>query len=175
MRKIELRKVSIKNDVRLLYDMMLGEDQYLFSTKLSFCTIDKFEEWIIGQLKNSFHDFYVAEMDGIVIGYAHNYDFSLIDSRCKIAIFTLPNYRKIGLGGLLAISFIKRLFVDYPLNKIYLDIYSYNNESIESNLKAGFVKEGELPNYRYYDGTYHSMQILSMTREVFEEKLGGII
>lgn len=40
MRKIELRKVSIKNDVRLLYDMMLGEDQYLFSTKLHIAKLN---------------------------------------------------------------------------------------------------------------------------------------
>lgn len=39
---------------------------------------------------------------------------------------------------------MKQLFKQYPLRKIYVDIYDYNQESLKSNISAGFEIEGSI-------------------------------
>jgi RimJ/RimL family protein N-acetyltransferase len=109
------------------------------------------------------------------IGYVHNYDFSMRDGRCKLVVFIDESYREFGIGAIAAISFMRKLFDDYPIRRMYLDIYDYNKESLVSNLKAGFKEEGVIKNYRYHDGSFYDLHILSMDRKTFETKLGGRI
>lgn len=44
-----------------------------------------------------------------------------------------------------------------------------------SNQKAGFLEEGVLKKYRYYNGKFHDLHILSMDRKRFYTTLRGVI
>lgn len=171
MNNIKLRIVSLKRDTQFLYNSMINSDQYLFSTKILCNTKQRYEEWFIGQLRNHFHDFFIVELNNQQIGYVHNYDFSIKDGRCKIVVFIAAKYRTTGIGGVVAIDFMKYLFDSYPLRKVYLDIYDYNKQSLESNLRAGFKEEGQLKEYRFYNGKLFSVHVLSIDRNSFDIKL----
>ncbi len=168
-----LRYVNIPTDIPFLYAAMSAEDQYLNSTKLRFFSVQDFERWLCYRLKNDFHDFFIVNdaRSSRNLGYVHSYDFSLIDGHCKLVVYIISEYRKTGIGGIAAITFMKRLFAEYPLRKIYSTIYDYNKESLRSNLAAGFIEEGILKDYRYYDGNYHNIHYLSISRERFEETI----
>ena len=173
--------VDLREDLPCLYAMMTGEDQYLFSTKLCFHSMDSFGHWLQDHLGNHFHDFYMVrlasagDMSETTIGYVHNYDFSLIDGHCKLSVYIQPAYRQTGLGGIAAALFMQRLFAEYPLRKLYSAIYEYNAESLRSNLAAGFQEEGVLRDYRYYNGAYHDLYYLSITREQFQSRLEKLV
>lgn len=175
--KCYLDYADIPGDLGILYGMMTGEDQYLYSTKIHFSTRSDFERWFLGRLGHDFHDFYLIKEHGEnrILGYVYNYDFSLITRHCKLVVYILPDHRETGIGGMAACQYMDRLFRDYPLKKIYTTIYSYNKESLGGNLAAGFVVEGILSDYRYYDGEYHSLYYLSMTREKFESTIGKLV
>lgn len=79
-----------------------------------------------------------------------------------------------GIGAMATLSFMKQLFKQYPLRKIYVDIYDYNQESLKSNISAGFEIEGVLKEYRYLNGKYHSLNVLSISRECFEKRYRDI-
>lgn len=177
MTGLNLRKVIIQKDFSDLYKMMMNDDQYLFSVKISANSEQQFREWLCERLKYDFHDFLIisSEDDKQVIGYAHNYDFSLQDGHCKIAVYLAPEYRDSGIGGFSAIRFMNILFQMYPLQKIYTAVYSYNKRSLVNNIKAGFNEEGFLKQYRYYNGEYHGLHILSIDRKIFYQKFGGIL
>lgn len=175
MKAIKLRTLSVEHDIDFLYMNMMCPEQYLFSTKIMSNTIHTFRNWLLNQLRSGFHDFYIVEYMNQRIGYVHNYDFSMKDGRCKIVVFIEETYREFGIGAITAICFMKKLFEDYPLRKLYLDIYDYNKESLGSNLKAGFIEEGVIKKYRYHDGKFYDLHILSMDKETFERKLGGRI
>ena len=166
--------VNILQDIQFLYAVMSAEDQYLYSTKLRFFSIQNFEHWLSGRLKNEFHDFFIIRdsCSKKPLGYVHNYDFSLVDGHCKLVVYIIPEYRETGLGGIAAITFMKKLFAMYPLRKLYSTIYDYNRESLNSNLAAGFHEEANLSDYRYYDGEYHSIHYLSISRQQFEKTIG---
>ena len=172
-----LRKVIIRQDISDLYKMMMNEDQYLFSVKISANSEQQFGEWLCERLKYDFHDFFIisSKDNKQVIGYAHNYDFSLQDGHCKVVVYLSPEYRDSGIGGLSAIKFMNLMFQKYPLNKLYTAVYAYNKRSLVNNIKAGFTEEGVLKQYRYYNGEYHGLHILSIDRKTFYQKFGGVL
>ncbi|MGN1345010.1 MAG: GNAT family N-acetyltransferase [Traorella sp.] len=174
MQPCVLNQVILPDDIPFLYNAMSADDQYLFSTKLRFWSIQAFEQWLISRLKNDFHDFFIIkDKNNRKIGYAYNYDFSLQHGHCKLVVYIEPEYRKIGIGAFAAIRFISYLFETYPLLKLYSTIYTYNQESRKSNLAAGFVEEGVLKEYRYYDGQMHDLHYLSLSRQSYEQKIKG--
>lgn len=169
MNRPKLDTLNMPDDGLSLYNLMESQDQYLFSTKIHHNTYESFMRWLSVALTSTFHDFFVIRLPGKAspIGYAYSYDFSLRDGRCQVVVCTDFNYRKTGAGGFAAIDLLAFLFRAYPLRKIYATVYDYNKESLASNLSAGFIEEGLLREYRYYDGRYHSLHYLSIDRATF--------
>ena len=172
-----LEPLNVPSDIHFLYGIMKADDQYLYSTKLCFHTEQDFAHWLLDRLNYDFHDFYIVKDSHTLksLGYVHNYDFSLVDGHCKIVVYIIPEYRETGVGGIAAITFMKKIFSIYPLRKLYSTIYDYNKESLQSNLAAGFREEGVIREYRYYDGVYHSIHYLSMTKQLFENTIGKLV
>ena len=168
-----LSRIAVPDDIDFLYQAMTADDQYLYSTKLKFGSIQAFEQWLVCRLRGDFHDFYIVTdaKTKQKVGYVHNYDFSLRDGHCKLVVYICPAFRKTGVGAVAAVHFVARLFERYPLRKLYSTIYDYNRESLKSNLAAGFAEEGVLRDYRYYDGTAHSIHYLSLSRDAFETRM----
>lgn len=177
MNGVVLRKFYLHADIAYLYKMMINADQHLFSTKITMNSEEGFSDWLLEHIEHDFHDFFVIadEESNVPVGYVHNYDFSLQDGNCKIVVYIDEPYRNTGLGGYCAIQYMDYLFLKYPLKKIYVTIYAYNRESLTSNQKAGFLKEGVLKKYRYYNGKFHDLHILSMDRKRFYTTLRGVI
>lgn len=175
MQPCVLCHVMLPDDIDFLYSTMTADDQYLFSTKIRFWTVQAFEQWLICRLRGDFHDFFIVKhrRTNIKIGYVYNYDFSLQHGHCKLVVYIKPEFRKTGMGAFAAVGFVSYLFQTYPLRKLYSTIYEYNYESLKSNRAAGFVEEGVLKEYRYYDGKIHDIHYLSLSRQTYEQKILG--
>lgn len=173
MDNFELCSINSKRDIDFLYSIFSGEDQFLYSTNLRFNSKQSFEKWIWEHINTDFHDFFMImeKRNNQLIGYVHNYDFSLIDGHCKLSVYIDERYRKAGTGGFVSIFFINYLFLKYPLRKIYSTIYDYNSESLKSNLAAGFIEEGIIGDYRYHDGQYYAIHYLSISRDKFDDTI----
>lgn len=165
------RKCVFQTDINSLFRIANCEDQYLFSTRIPFNTEIAFHQWLERKLYNEFNDFFVIEdtSNQSIIGFVHNYDFSLIDGHCKICICIDKQYRYSGIGSIAAIKFLHILFGKYPLRKVYATVYSYNNESLKSNINAGFKEEGIIKNYRYYNGRFYDLHYLSLSRDSYKK------
>ncbi len=170
-------RIAGKADVDFLYDCFSSDDQFLYSTKLNFSSKRNFEVWLNDRLHKEFHDFFVIKdkRSMLPIGYIHNYDFSLTDGHCKLVVYISKKYRNTGIGGFVTVRYMKYLFDEYPLRKLYSTIYDYNTESLKSNIAAGFEEEGCIDGYRYHDGIYHKIHYLSMNRKKFKEILEWMI
>lgn len=177
MNSFELCNVESKRDIDFLYSAFTGDDQFLHSTNLHFNTKQTFESWIRERIGRDFHDFYLVKdkVSDNLIGYVHNYDFSLIDGHCKLSVYIDEKYRKTGIGGFVAVNFLNYLFTEYPLRKVYSTVYDYNHESLTSNLAAGFIEEGIIKEYRYHDGKYYSVHCLSMRRDSFNNTIRKLV
>ena len=67
------------------------------------------------------------------------------------------------------------LFKNYSLRKIYSPTFAYNLDSYKAQLDAGMQEEGRLKEYRYYDGKYHDLIILAITREEFYKRYSSFL
>lgn len=59
------------------------------------------------------------------------------------------------------------VFQQMNINKIKLNVYSFNERAIKSYLKCGFVKEGILRQEIYKDGKYYDAIIMGMLKEEY--------
>ena len=154
-----------------LYQLMTAPDQYLFSTMIPFNTKEDFANWLLPRVQNEFHDFRMILSCERVIGFAYNYDFSLINGHCKICMDILEECRNSGAGGIATILYIDYLFQNYPIRKVYTTVYDYNKQSMLSNVRSGFTEEGVLKRYKYHNGVYSDIHYFSINRDIFNAKL----
>ncbi len=173
-----LRKFNFRNDIQELFDIMMDPDyQMLFHRKFTINTLPEFDAWLQGNFKGNFHEFnVVSDQNGIgMLGFVYSYDYSPVDCNCKFVLTLKKEFLETGLGVWVGIRFLDMLFKDYPMKKVFSLVYDYNQESLNSQLQAGFKKEGCFFECRYYDGKFYDLHILSMDRKTFYDRYGKIL
>ena len=168
--KFVFRKFLVRRDLEKIYTIMSDSNEQMeFQEKNPHNSIVEFENWILNQLRGSFHDFYIIEVAETeqMVGFLYSYNFRLNDGHCMICVYIKPEFRNVGVGMQCGIRFIHELFRDYTLRKIYLTVYDYNRQSLLSNLHAGFHEEGCYKDYRYFYGKFWDMHLLAIDRDVF--------
>ena len=95
-------------------------------------------------------------------------DWDADNHSCGFRIALAPESRNRGLG-----SEATRLIVDYvfehlPVNRIGLEVFSFNPRAIRVYERAGFVREGVLRSALYWDGEYHDAIVMSILRRDWE-------
>lgn len=177
MGSVLLRRFDARRDLDFVRSSMTeGGDRFLFGFALNLNSFQSFEGWFLEQLDGHFHDFYMVyvENDYEPVGYVYSFDFLPTDGHCRICVYIDVEYRLSGVGGIATVLFIKDLFTAYPLRKVYVTVFSYNTQSLESNLRAGFIEEAVLPSFKFYDGEYYDYHILSLSRDSFSQLFGGL-
>lgn len=173
MLQVKFRSFDYSKDLERLFEYMMKEDnQILFSHGFQIHNLPMFEGWISDKFKRSdYHDFFMIEnFKGETIGYTFSYDFFRYDGHCKFTLCLYEEYQNKGFGAIAAIKMVDYLFRKYPLRQIFVSIFGYNKRSIDNNIKGGFEEVAILPDYRFCNGWYHSLHILTMSREKFYKK-----
>lgn len=60
------------------------------------------------------------------------------------------------------------IFNEMNINKIKLDVYSFNTRAIKCYEKLGFKKEGTLRKEIFREGKYHDILVYGMFRDEFK-------
>ena len=173
MLQVEFRKFDYGRDLERLFKyMMKEENQILFSHGFEVHNLPMFERWISEKFAHSeYHDFFMIEnTNGDTIGFTFSYEFFNYDAHCKYTLCLYEEYQNLGLGAIAGIKMIDYLFRKYPLKRIFVSVFEYNQNSIANNLKGGFEEVALLPDYRFYGGEYFPLHILTISRDVFYNK-----
>ena len=166
---LKFTHVKISRDLSYLYNIMcITDQQSLISRQINIASFESFEHRFIEDLKYFYHVFFVVQNEKEEnIGFVYSYDHRTTDGNCSIVVYIDKDYQTTGAGIESSMRFMDYLFKVYPINKIYTHIYQYNEQSLLCNRQAGFSEEGCLKNYRYHNGKYWDLYILSMERERF--------
>ena len=178
MSELTLRAYDPARDAATMFDLYRDPfEQALFAQRVPLTTLAEFEEWLDGNMRGGYHEFRVIARKDTdeLAGFAFAYDYRPFDLHCKVCVYMRPEWRSSGAGGLMGARLIGDLFAAYPLRKVYALVYGYNEESLRSNLQAGFVEEAVLRDYRYLDGAYHDCHILALSRESYEKTLAPLV
>lgn len=154
-----LRKIDLQRDLHQVYVMLSKECNNISIPGFTgIISESQFHNRIVSMLHGFYHDCYVAvdEKDS-VCGFFVSYDFRIVDSHCKIYAVMPLSFDKEMFG-----EFIHRLFVEYPLRKIFVEVGENEKELLQTADYFGFKREAVLIKSRFIDGIFYDTVISSI-------------
>jgi len=110
------------------------------------------------ELKNDFNDdryeqYIIINSKDNLIGTVYSYSFNRMKKYFFFSIFLVSEYRKYGYGVGAILGFLKMSFAKNDLEKIYFDVYEYNDKvlNMTSRLRKIFEKVEQFTNRREID------------------------
>ena len=88
---------------------------------------------------------------------------------CSFAIGLDPALRGHGYGTDATRLALRYAFLELNLNRVGLDVTTYNEAGIRAYSKVGFIHEGRLRALVYRDGVYYDALVMSMLRSDWEK------
>lgn len=116
---------------------------------------NEFTEWIMRQLNGFYHDLYLIYYEQQLKGYLLSFDYRVYDRHCQIYGFW-----EVSIKCNLLRQFVRLLCSEYPLRKIIIQSIE-ENLFVQSAREIGFFEEACLKEYKYIDGHYVDMHVLS--------------
>ena len=134
-----------------------------------------FAKWLDGKIEREFNDFMVFyTVADEFIGFAYSYEFQPLNGHCLFTVAVKEKFQNTGFGGFISVKFLKYLFENYNLRKVYTHVYSSNEHSLQCVEAFGFSKEGVLREYKFLSGKFDDLVILSLKREEFVAKISEL-
>lgn len=174
---IYLKPVS-DEDLSYLYSKECDlEEKHLWSENRCIPVAFEYKNEFWDRLKHFYHTFFMiySKKENMPIGFLFSYRYSTNDRIAYTTIYIEKEYRQTYASAVAGTLFCDYLFTFYDLRKIYAMVYDYNNASKGFLAHGGFVQEGRLKEYRYYNGKYYDMLTLALYRDVFYEKMAKVI
>ncbi|MEB2301493.1 GNAT family N-acetyltransferase [Lysinibacillus xylanilyticus] len=116
----------------------------------------KKEEFIFGIFEKSSNE---------LIGSCGVYGINWKNSTCFVGISIGEQWHGKGLGTDAMNTLIHFIFNYISINKIKLQVFSFNKGAIRSYEKCGFTKEGSLRNELFRFGQFHDVLLFGLLRE----------
>jgi RimJ/RimL family protein N-acetyltransferase len=69
--------------------------------------------------------------------------------------------------------FIDELFVNYPMRKVYCQVYGFNRQSLRLVRHAGFIEEACFHEYTWWSDRYWDLHVFSLTRDCWAAAQSG--
>lgn len=172
MNRLHRTRYQTKRDLEFLYQIMASpEEQILFIRHGAFNSLQEFDGWLNDRFRFDYPEFFIlCDAEGAPAGFCYNYEQQLRDGHCKVTLCLAEQYRNQGLGAFAALEFMHYLFRCYPFRRLYFEVYDYNQNSVDSLRQCGMEETGRMPEYRYYNGAYADLVLLSITKQSFYEK-----
>ena len=127
------------------------------STRRNEVIFEKYEEELLGDLKRDRHIQCLILKNDLVIGTIYDYGLNLTDGYVFVTIFLEKEFEGRSYGPEAFALFTLFLFENFPLYKIYMDVYSYNQQSLDTIKTAGFIEEGRFQGHRLYNGRRYDL------------------
>lgn len=157
------------NDYGEVYRLFTEEGtNSLIINKPDHNAMNSFSKWLDRKLDEGINDFKVyRDEGGAFVGFAYSYDYQAMDRHCVFSVAVKDQYQNIGIGGIIAISFLRFLFSHYDLRKVYIHVYGNNDMAQKCADQFGFVLEGTMTEYKYSNGSYVDLKIYSISHDAF--------
>lgn len=169
------RKIDLARDIDSIYEVICDPtEQYNLNTIINANTKESYQKLLSERLISVYEDFTIIEVNESFSGFVAAYDLNPQGRHIKALIYIAKPYRD-GALGLSGIKYMKWLFENFNIDKVYTEVYSYNVRSVKFHNHFGFIEEGRLFEYRYLHGKYWDQIFYSMTREMFFLKFNGVI
>ncbi|EAG0240276.1 spermidine N1-acetyltransferase [Listeria monocytogenes] len=98
---------------------------------------------------------FILELDGQMVGLVELMEIDYIHRRAEFQIIIDPKFQGNGYAVSATKLAMKYAFHVLNMHKLYLVVDKVNEKAIHVYEKVGFIREGELIDEFFVDGTYH--------------------
>ncbi|HAA2394442.1 TPA: spermidine N1-acetyltransferase [Listeria monocytogenes] len=98
---------------------------------------------------------FILELDGQMVGLVELMEIDYIHRRAEFQIIIDPKFQGHGYAVSATKLAMKYAFQVLNMHKLYLVVDKVNEKAIHVYEKVGFIREGELIDEFFVDGTYH--------------------
>ena len=168
-KKTRLREYRKEDVPKALAYMNDGDVKRLLTPGIPFLyTLEDELKWYEGitAMKDTYN-FAIETIDGG--HYIGGCGLNAVDWKNSVAVVGIfigdKTYWGKGYGTDAMKILINFIFGQMNINKIKLNVYSFNERAVKSYEKCGFIKEGTLRQEIYRDGKYHDEHIMSILKE----------
>lgn len=127
---------------------------------------------LTGDLTRYYHTFFVfesLESPNDPIGIFYTYRYSPANGTVFATMAVDKARQQLGCAAEAGLMAYRYLFTNYPLRKVYANVFEFNKESYDFSRSCGFVEEGFMKEHIYYDGRYWGMYTLALYRNAYEK------
>lgn len=132
-------------------------------------TLEEEEKWY--QEQSAFRDTYNFAIETLEEGkYIGGCGINKVDWKNSVAtvgIFIGKDYLSRGYGTDAMNTLVGFIFNQMNINKVKLNVYSFNERAIKSYKKCGFKLEGTLRQEIFRDGKYYDEYVMGILREEY--------
>ncbi len=115
------------------------------------------------------HRQYVIHQGSTPVGTVFSYSLNLTDGHVFASIYVAAEHRSGAAGAKAFALFLRQLFRELDLHKIYVDVYAHNGFALKCLRHARFVEEGRFRGHRLTEGKRVDVVRLAFFRELLPE------
>ncbi|EMX4398933.1 spermidine N1-acetyltransferase [Listeria innocua] len=112
---------------------------------------------------------FILELDGQWVGLVELMEIDYIHRRAEFQIIIDPKFQGHGYAVSATKLAMKYAFHVLNLHKLYLVVDKVNEKAIHVYEKVGFIREGELIDEFFVDGTYHDAIRMCIFQHQYQE------
>ncbi|MBF2561403.1 spermidine N1-acetyltransferase [Listeria welshimeri] len=112
---------------------------------------------------------FILELDGQMVGLVELMEIDYIHRRAEFQIIIDPKFQGHGYAVSATKLAMKYAFHVLNLHKLYLVVDKVNEKAIHVYEKVGFIREGELIDEFFVDGTYHDAIRMCLFQHQYRE------
>ena len=157
--KVKFRNMEL-GDLPIFLEIRNQSKEFLHNN-VSF-TLDQATNWFNKDKPN----FFMIELGEIIIGYFRTSNLGS-DTGLYIGCDLHPDFRGLGLGYLSYLKFIKKIYDEYDVKTISLEVLETNRRAFNLYTKLGFKKIGISDQKIIRDGNTIDSIIMSLDKETF--------
>lgn len=174
---VSLRSITEEDYEAVFTVESVMASRLLMDDSIPFPPTDADHESFLTAFKDSDKDdhLFAIELneDQIVIGTIGIYGVNWKMGTCQVGISIGPDFQGRGYGTDAMRVLINFIFLYMRLNKIKLEVYSFNKQAVTSYEKCGFNVEGILREELFRFGKFHDTFIMSLLRREWETQKAG--
>lgn len=169
---MKLRKLATKDVDGMLEWMHDAETQKAFRYPMQYCTRLDALEFIRTALttssdRGSVH-FAIVDASDEYLGTISLKNFDMDSHNAEVALCLRRKARGRGIARQAIAELLRLAFLEFGLERVYLNVFSDNIPATRLYEKCGFVYEGEFKKHVYVRGEYKSLRYYRMLREEWE-------
>lgn len=170
---LTLRPIEEK-DLVMVLNWRNSEHVRHYSLTDHIINLDDHQKWYRNQNKDPSCEWSIAELKNKPIGVVSITDINSQDGTCTWGMYIGENMGNLGIGVLMEIRAIDRIFNHHGIRKLWGQALK-SNRILMMHKRFGFVEEGILRNHVFRNGNYEDIVFVALFAKQWPDKRKEII